>query len=544
MKQDSGRNKWVSWVFSLLFAVNITVGREIYVNHGIDRFLGDKLFLARETAVTIVWMVLVCFVLEKLLPGIIGRCQSIVPGKKIRIKNKKAAFFALWAGIFAAWFPAFLAYYPGIFSYDSHTQTRMALGLMNITRFHPPLHTLIWKAFILLGDKTGISALVMYGLTQMLLFSLVMAYMLYTMMKEGPGRVFFVLCVIFVALNPVMAIMSMAMTKDVPFAMALLCLLVQIYKMVKDSPEFFSHRYNSFILIILSVLAGLLRNNMLYALVLSDVFFVLLKRKYRKEMLFISIVSVSAILMINGPVYTAMGIGPGYSRESLSVPFQQIARTAVNHELTEEEKSSIDRFLPYDELESLYNPRFADPVKAEFRSEYYDSQDSHKTEFIRLWLALLKKYPLDYINAFAELNIPFWYIGASSVDPVSQRMFIESGIYYRDYYPITRSSIAPPLVLKYYQAFATYGITAYIPPVSVFLSIALPIWLLLFCMTMFIRRQKSEYILCLLPYVFLWLTYMAGPVSIFRYIFPIYIAYPFLIFLLLADPAKDGREKA
>ena len=163
-------------------------------------------------------------------------------------------------------------------------------------------------------------------------------------------------------------------------------------------------------------------------------------------------------------------------------------------------------------------------------------------EFVKLWLQLFKEYPLDYINAFLDLNISFWYIGASSIDPVAQRGFIGSNIFYRDYYPIVRESISP-LLLRYYEVFASYRIVAHMPFLALFFSISLPIWLLLFCTTVLIRQKKSDYVSCLLPYVFLWLTHIAGPVSIFRYVFPIYIAYPFIVFLMILHPEKECRNE-
>ena len=135
------------------------------------------------------------------------------------------------------------------------------------------------------------------------------------------------------------------------------------------------------------------------------------------------------------------------------------------------------------------------------------------------------------INAFLDLNIPYWYIGASSVDPYSKRAFIETANYKLDFYNAERTS-RMPAALKYYELFASYSLFANKPAyMAMVYSIALPIWLILFCITVMIRLDRRRFIICFLPYLFLWVTYMAGPVSNFRYIFPIYAVYPFFLFL-------------
>jgi len=87
--------------------------------------------------------------------------------------------------IFVAWIPCYLAYYSGIFSYDITIQTLEAMGISEITRFHPPLHTYFWKFCVSLENGIGINGLVFYSIVQMLLMAGAFAYLLRFLVKRG-----------------------------------------------------------------------------------------------------------------------------------------------------------------------------------------------------------------------------------------------------------------------------------------------------------------------------------------------------------------------
>lgn len=232
---------------------------------------------------------------------------------------------------------------------------------------------------------------------------------------------------------------------------------------------------------------------MIYAFILAFVLIIVTKRIDRKSFIPIAAAVVCCIVFINGPVYSAMGINPGNPREALSVPIQQISRAVSNHKemISDEEKEEIELYLPFDSLEWLYNPRFADPVKEQFRSYNYVSD---KGRFIILWLNLMKRFPIDYINAFLELNIPYWYIGADTIDPYSQRTYIETNIREIACFPVSQTRKTTNL-LEYYELFASFSALrnqSFL--LSLPFSISVPIWLILFGVMIFLRLNKGRYL--------------------------------------------------
>lgn len=239
---------------------------------------------------------------------------------------------------------------------------------------------------------------------------------------------------------------------------------------------------------------------------------------------------LAAFLLINGPVFAALKVKKGNSREMFSVPVQQIALVVVRNEkkLTPKEVGKINQFLDYRKLKKLYNPRFADPVKCSYK--FNENIDKEK-DFIKFWLKLGLKYPKEYITAFLELNIPYWYMDADSVDPYAKRIYIETLAGSNEYYSVRRNSKLPFLYSRY-EKVANYSAFQKLPVISNLFSISTPIWAILFTAFWLIFKKRYRGLLNLVLPFLLWATYLLGPVSNFRYILPIFMLYPFFVLLI------------
>ena len=443
-------------------------------------------------------------------------------------------FFLIWLFIFLSWIPAFLAYYPGIFSYDMLSQTQQALNLEPYTRFHPPLHTFIWALCLKLGSNTGIESISIYGLSQMLLLSLALTKMITLLIKKGMKKQLIILSLLFVSINPVIAIFSFIPTKDAYFAVLFTLTIISLFDIIPwlgrnilISPR----KWIPFVLY--SSFACLFRNNAVYIFILFLFIILFFFPKYPKRNFIIFVLPILVFIIINGPIYNHLKILPGNSREMLSVPMQQIADVVTydSDSLSEEIKQEINIYLPYDKIAERYNPRFADPIKKKFNTEAYE-QDP--VRFYKLWFKLLFSHPGNYASAFLSLNLPYWYPDACSIDVFSERAYLETNIRKCDSYSFERQSKLPNL-LSYYEKVASYDAFKNIPLVSNLFSISTPIWVLISCLFVILLKKEREGIIILAPQLLFWLTYLAGPVSNFRYIFPLFILYP-ISFALIFDP--------
>lgn len=110
-------------------------------------------------------------------------------------------------------------------------------------------------------------------------------------------------------------------------------------------------------------------------------------------------------------------------------------------------------------------------------------------------------------------------------------------------YPLERESKLPALANFYYRVAGYYSIES--KPLIVNLnSMATPIWFIFIAVYMVIARKQYRKILMLTPLIFLWLSYIIGPVCCFRYLIPIYLLYPYILYLItdLSGNVKDNEQ--
>ena len=291
---------------------------------------------------------------------------------------------------------------------------------------------------------------------------------------------------------------------------------------------------------VLSLICCLLRNNFIYALVPSAILCLLLIRGERKGIAATSCAIVGLYALITFCMYPIMAISKGSPVEALSVLDSQMSSAIVRHydDLSPDVQAKVSDWIDVSLLKDSYNPRFADPTKAAFE------QISQNTgAFLSLYCDLGTRYPVDYIDGFLQLNIPYWYIGASAVDPLSQRAYIETHIRKTDlnpWYNIERDSKLPVLY-EWAEMIANYEIIDSCPAISWIFSLSTPFWLVLFCAACLIARRDKRALALVLPILFL-CTFLLGPVSNFRYIFPFSLSYPLFVFLLASSKEGSGRR--
>ena len=117
------------------------------------------------------------------------------------------------------------------------------------------------------------------------------------------------------------------------------------------------------------------------------------------------------------------------------------------------------------------------------------------------------------------------------MDPYSRREYIETSLPGKKIYPVKRASLIPGLLWRY-QKVAGYTDLQKNPFFACLLSISLPLWVLLFTGLAMIVRKKSIFLLVLTPAVLYYLTFLLGPVSNCRYVFPLMLLYPGCVSLM------------
>ena len=290
-------------------------------------------------------------------------------------------------------------------------------------------------------------------------------------------------------------------------------------QIAKNSLEFFTSKIRILWLVITSCLVIFLINNGIYIIILTFPFLLWLCRKNYKQIIVTFLVIITIYTIVNTLIFSVLNIKKGSIREALSIPLQQFARVVKYREddLSDDERNLIYNYLPEENLGDLYNPTLSDPVKAILDEEYFKE---NKTDFIKLWVKLFFKFPLEYIESFLCNSYGYWYPEATNW--VVSRVIMDSENLEVVQTPIIESNIVSKidsLVDK-----------RNIPVVSMMFSLGFMFWTVLINFMFCIYRKKYKLTLIYIPIFVLWLTVIASPVFCeFRYLYPMVTSMPIIL---------------
>ena len=213
-----------------------------------------------------------------------------------------------------------------------------------------------------------------------------------------------------------------------------------------------------------------------------------------------------------GPLYSVLHVSPGGVEETLSVPLQQMARV---HKYEYESLESQDlellyRAVPKENLDS-YRATVSDYVKKGFIREGFEE---NKQELFILWCKWGIEHPLIYLNSFLS-------------EPGEEIILL-------------------PGVHEYYEAISLDPEVQRRPFRFLVLS---PGWYLLMTAMIFVylwRCRRSAFLLAGVMFLLSFLTVLAGPMALVRYVLIFYFAFPILLSAGLCSesfaPVAGSRE--
>ena len=518
-------------------------------------------------------------------------------GGKLKIKEEKIKPIfrsPLLIGIVAAviilacYLPVFLAYYPGIASYDSSTQANMYFS-GQYYEHHPLLHTLFIEWCLRAGYAVWGSynaGIAIYSIIQLTIFDIIFAFGIALVFKWVSKRnllwayIFSAALTLFCGMFEFTRYMAISMTKDSLFSVFLLLQFLLFICLMEDTKKKKTGLYIAYICSL--ILCGLLRNNATYALILVAMFeglvafikwikYACIKKKnsldaqkpiFQTKLTIVTVVAVVVTMIILNAMAKALNAIPGDKREMLSVPIQQMARTAVYHSgrmvvpeddgtLDERTMAVIDEFFLYDGF-PVYTQDISDPVK--ICTNTYVARYKTK-EFMYAYLTMLKNHPSDYINAFVALENGFINVNDYSHAVVNQKKGLY-GLGYattriNDYYStigVYKDSKLPRLH-EYMEEWANdnryldYPLIKYIYMPGAYLYIYLFAFITLLKDKRSVNGRENDKNKLVIPMLFVML-YLAscllGPTVLMRYVYPFMILCPFMtIFCACINSGDD-----
>ena len=538
-RKNKLKKKKAIFIFSTIFSICLVVGNIMYFSNNISTFYHpiNNLFL------NIIYIISFIQVFQQIFMAIFNKINLTKDNKKQwKFYKNKHVCLILFVGILLIWMIYYLAYYPGIFSYDSFVQLYQIYGEFTNTSQHPFIHTLFFRICLAFYNRTGIEAILVYSVIQMIIFSFALTNLIKLFIDKKVNNWIIFFSILFFSINPIIGIFSFIMTKDVLFTAFLILFITETVKMIDNPSLYLSKKLNIALYVFYTIMTILFRNNAIYAMTIFIPILIYVLKDYYKQLIILFLIPLVLFMGFNKIVLPMFGVIKGNSAEKLSVPIQQIALSAYNHQsdLTIKDRNEINNFVNYKYMILRYNYRFSDPVKGIFNNKFYEI---NKDDYLRLWIKYLLKYPDNYVTAFLNLNLPYWYIDAKTIDDFSNREYIETAILKTKYYTIKRESKIPWLYKLLEKNVIHYENYEDVPFLSFLLSISLPIWFVLFCLFILIYRKQYKKSVVLIPFILLYLTYMLGPVSNFRYILPLFTAYPLFLALIYDNKNKLIQNK-
>lgn len=454
-------------------------------------------------------------------------------------------FYLLCAGVlFLAWGPVLLAAWPGIFSYDCGWQLAAFVD-GEVTGHHPILHTALLGVTRMLGhalsgggqagNQTGA---LLYSLVQMLLMSLLYAYICLFLRKRRTPLWLQIGNLLFLGFHPVNGLMALCATKDSLFTAVFAVFIVQLFWMAEDGEAFFSSWKRQVLFCANVFFLFALRNNGFHTFLLTVPFLLFAFRRFWKRMLLLAVICLGLYGIYNGPVYSLLGIEAGDPREMCSVLMQQAARVwnLDNQGLTEEEKEGFLSVMDEEGLNS-YLSRFADPVKAYFHGKKFAEDPA---PFLKAWFSAGMRHKKIYIDSFLANTFGYWYPGNSIEDTQNGRDYFE---YYckdfREDIDVEMESKIPALS-EFYRKIGNESSFQRVPVVSALFNLGIYTWLWLFACLLALYGKQWRRAWVLVPFGAYFLTNLLGPVVKMRYHYPFIACAPLLAYLIWTVWSEKG----
>ena len=495
------------WVLSALFAGVMTLGQSFSALGTAEWVTGHKL--------------------EALLFSA-GRIPLYTAGMRLLVdvlaKAGSASSASRWTGwklgalLWLCWLPWYVCLFPGTVSVDSISMLMITYGLEPLTNANPITQTALLWLFSKIAEIAGHPdvGIALYCILQSVLMAWVLGALVCEMLKNRAPRGLVWGSFAFYALCPVFPVFSFCVGKDTNFAMAVLFLALEAWRIVH-------HR---------DVKPALLRNPGIYLAVLTLALLLAWtlgkarrhEKRWRAPLCGL-IGAVMAFAVLHTAILPMFEIAPMPETEEYSIPLQQVARVAAGGALTPEQQEAVNGVLELDKLHAAYNGELSDPVKELWRK---DCTDEQKAAFWKAWPQIVLGNPMTCLSATFHNVYGYLYPGyVSTIKPTlivgdhSGRTANTWG--YFDF-TVNPLSVGVEALTNKLNENALYRLLVS-PGLYGWITVFAAVWLMT-------KRGKRE-LLSAVPALFTLAGCMLSAVNgYFRYAMPLYVSAPLLIWLV------------
>ena len=543
IEEKNKRLKVITCIISVFFAVMYIIGE--LTNSGFDTV---KVILSKKIILySIVKVISISYVMKNLLQilyvGIETKKDLDIKEKDTKLnrciekilKNDIKGFILRSLILIVLWIPYLLILYPGVTSWDTNQSLLQGYGITPYRNLHPVIHTFIISninkfAHNLTGSYQ--SGIALNALIQIIVTSMMFSFIVGYMKNLNICKKIRIIGFIFIGLYPVIGHFSVIVWKDIVFNLLIVLSSLVIIEILKEKN--IKNLKLNILWVILLYFMMLYKNNGIYIEVLSSiVILTYLIFNNRKNIIRVSIILILPVILYlttTNVIFKQLKILGPTPGEAMGIPIQGIARNIkINGEdFTPEEKEQIGYFFDFEKVKELYNPRLSDNMKNMIAHKLEDK--SNIIKIVKLYIRMLRRYPLDTIQAFFSNTEGYYYINTDMHG-------VTTDVYNS---PLESDRIAmlerKPKILRIdnINEIMQNIYTGKTPILSIFINIPFLVWSYIIMIGYLIYRKRYLDIIPFIPLAVLVLTAIASPVSgEQRYILAILYGYPLFLGITL-----------
>lgn len=477
------------------------------------------------------------------LYALLGRSRT---GGEDFPQTRFAAWFAKAPGrassllIGVAWLPWVAVFWPGSVDWDSWGQISQVLGVQEMTAHHTVLSTWLHGWLFRLGRALGSDNLgvFLYIVLQFLVCAWVFGQVTAFAARLGCSRGVQYAVTAFFALDPIWGAFIQTQVKDTLYTGLFVLFVLKTADLLLFPQEWQGSHPRLTAYAVLGVLCCLLRKNGIYAVVpmLLASAFTVSEKRLRRPVLAVLLAVCIGSFGFDTFTEKVLDIPAGSVGEALSVPMQQTARYIRDYgnEVTDDERTAIEKVLNYDAIAQSYMPELSDGVK-----QYYKNPGKGDlARYMLVWAKMLLKHPVCYFEATHANSHGYYTITKCRAindyytfnNDICMEMS-EMNVHYLDKSGYLRYAFVQ--ALSAFEKLPLVGLTTSIGFMA-WLTAVLGLWL---------ARCKAKPVLpVFIGLGIFWLTCIASPVNdCMRYFLPVAGCLP-LVFCLAAVFSREKSE--
>lgn len=478
--------------------------------------------------------------------------QSNEVGSKECIKVFAIAFI----GLLFVWGVGLAISYPGNTTKDSNVFFRMVVGEQDMWAAISPLYILAIRFCWNLGlDWFGNvnAGVALFAFAQVFVFALSISYFISKLFFCRIKKVICLLIWLYFAIIPFNMQLSHTIWRDIPFSICVFLVFVFVWDLYVNNnvPCKGSEIVKCIILIIAVTGMCILKGNGVFAYIFFLPFGIYLFWKKNKKVVVTFVVALVIARVIQGPLTDAIMTYNAVWKNEIKngaeekvevikkenetdtynatgiyiVTIQQLARVAVDRtDLSEEDYIRLSKIVDVEKIREVYDPQVSDKAMST------RNRNISSAEYLREWLYFGVKYPVQYILAYKDQTLGYWYPDVQEWVYFNVTRDNELGVY--------RDSILSDDALK--QMTEIEDLYKEIPVYGLVWSIGFVVWVTFLFMGMTYIKRGFRDIFIYFPIIGVWATLLvATPAySEFRYAYSIFLCIPLSILLPYIDEKK------